>query len=196
MNKKILIGSIIALCILVGVSFTSVVGYRSVASDVKASPLFNIRSSRAIDEESEDLSCDYLGSGNSINLLIPERDDKIELIQKAIESIRKMDDKTFKRFVEIVVYHRNIDITLLKLLRSEPIKPVDYRIFQDFDSTNKSETYAFTWCDTFICGNCISYENVECIILLLFIIIGTIYTIICEIILKIFPSIAYTGCSE
>jgi len=37
MKKKIIIGSIIAVAILIGVSFTSVVGYRIVASDVKAS---------------------------------------------------------------------------------------------------------------------------------------------------------------
>jgi len=73
MNKKILIGSIIAVTVLIGVSFTSVVGHRSVASDVKASPLFNIRSSRAIDEESEELSCAYVGKGNNINLLLPIR---------------------------------------------------------------------------------------------------------------------------
>jgi hypothetical protein len=42
MNKKILIDSIIAVEILVLVSFTSVVGYISVESDVKISPLFNI----------------------------------------------------------------------------------------------------------------------------------------------------------
>ena len=42
MNNKILSGSIIAVTVLIGVSFTSVVGYRSVASDVKVSPLFNM----------------------------------------------------------------------------------------------------------------------------------------------------------
>jgi len=50
MNKKILLGSILSVAILILVSFTSVLGYNSVDSDVKASPLFNIRSSRAIDE--------------------------------------------------------------------------------------------------------------------------------------------------
>jgi len=65
MNKKILIGSIIAVVILVLVSFTGVVGYQTTKSSTiaKASPLFTVRSSRAIDEESEDLSCDYIGKG-------------------------------------------------------------------------------------------------------------------------------------
>ena len=42
MNNKILIGSIASVVILILVSFTSVVGYNSVESDVKVSPLFNI----------------------------------------------------------------------------------------------------------------------------------------------------------
>ncbi len=57
MNKKILIGSIIAVAILILVSFTGVVGYQTTKSSTiaKASPLFTVRSSRAIDEESEDI---------------------------------------------------------------------------------------------------------------------------------------------
>ena len=105
MNKKILLGSIIAICILIGVSFTSVVGYRSVTSDVKASPLFNIRSSRAIDEENEDLSSEYVGKGEEINLLIPNRDNDSEIIQTIIGNIRIMDDETFNRFINFVIYN-------------------------------------------------------------------------------------------
>ena len=92
MNKKILIGSIIATAILIGVSFTSVIGYRSVDSCIRASPLFNIRSPRAIYEESEDLSCEYVRKGDGINLLIPDRQ---LLFQTVFNRISKMDDKTY-----------------------------------------------------------------------------------------------------
>ena len=53
MDKKILIGSIIAVAILVLVSFTGVVGYQTTKSSTidVASPLFTVRSSRAIDKE-------------------------------------------------------------------------------------------------------------------------------------------------
>ena len=51
MEKRILIGSIIAVVILILLSFTSAIGYRSIESDVKVSPLFNIRSSKAIGKE-------------------------------------------------------------------------------------------------------------------------------------------------
>jgi hypothetical protein len=103
MNKKILIGSVIVISILIGVSFTSVVGYRSVASDVNASPLFNVRSIRAIDEESEELSCDYVGEGELSKISIPKRDNKTIIIQGILDRISKMSDKTFNRFIDFVI---------------------------------------------------------------------------------------------
>jgi hypothetical protein len=101
--KKLLIGCIIAICILVGISFTSVVGYRSVASDVNASPLFNIRSSRAIDEECGELSCEFVGKGDTIDLIIPDKDEKTALIQEVIDRISKMDDITFNNFINFII---------------------------------------------------------------------------------------------
>jgi hypothetical protein len=103
MKKKILIGSIIAVTILVGVSFTSVVGYRSVESNVQASPLFTIRSSRAIDEESEDLSCKYVGKEKTSFITIPKRDNKDLLGQKIINNIKLMDDKSFEKFIDLII---------------------------------------------------------------------------------------------
>jgi hypothetical protein len=103
MNKKILLGSIIALCILIGVSITSVVGYRSIVSDVKVSPLFSIRTSRAIDEEREDLSCEYVGKGNDISINFPGSNSRNTQLQKVIEVINTMDDDTFNRFVNFLI---------------------------------------------------------------------------------------------
>jgi len=105
MNKKILIGSIIAVAVLIGVSFTSVVGYRSVASNVKVSPLFNIRSGRAIDEESEELSCEYVGKGDGINIHLSSILKRTEQIQKVIEIIDKIDDKTYNNLVTQIINH-------------------------------------------------------------------------------------------
>jgi hypothetical protein len=105
MNNKILIGSIIAVAVLIGVSFTSVVGYRSVESDIKVSPLFNIRSSRAIDEESEVLTCEYVGKGEEINIHLSSISKRTEQIQKVIKIIDKMDDKTFSNLVAQIINH-------------------------------------------------------------------------------------------
>ena len=104
MNKKILIGSILAVAVLIGVSFTSVVGYSSVKPDVKASPLFTVRTNRAIDEDSEDLTCDYVGKGEEINLVIPKRDDKSESVETLINLIKEMDDRTLRRLAFLITY--------------------------------------------------------------------------------------------
>ena len=102
MNKKILIGSIIAVAVLIGVSFTSAVGFQSVKSNVKASPLFTIRSKRAIDEESKDLICDYVGKGEEIAISIQKGDKRPVLIQRFIDRISEMDDKTFDKLVSLI----------------------------------------------------------------------------------------------
>jgi len=106
MNNKILIGSIIAVTVLIGVSFTSVVGYGSIESDIKASPLFNIRSNRATDEESKDLSCEYVGKGEKSILLIPKREGRTASFYKVkrfIDIIIKMDDKKFNWFKGFII---------------------------------------------------------------------------------------------
>jgi len=99
MEKKILIGSLVAVAILVLVSFTGVVGYQTTKSstNAKASPLFTIRSSRAIDEESKDIVCDYVGKGQQSLINIPNRDDKKVLLQKILVKIQDIDDKELKR---------------------------------------------------------------------------------------------------
>ncbi|UCF11827.1 MAG: hypothetical protein JSW06_07200 [Thermoplasmatales archaeon] len=93
MKKKILLGSIGAVVILVLVSFVGVVGYSNVESNVKASPLFNLRTNRKIGEESKDLTCKYVNK----DLTIPfPNNDKRALIKKIIELSNKGDDWTIE----------------------------------------------------------------------------------------------------
>ncbi|UCF12307.1 MAG: hypothetical protein JSW06_09740 [Thermoplasmatales archaeon] len=105
MNKKILIGSIGAVIILVLVSFTGVVGYQTTKSTTitRVSPLFKVRTNRAIGEESKEISCKYVGKGNT--LPFPERDDKTVVVQKVVDSIRKMDDEAFEKFIAYIINH-------------------------------------------------------------------------------------------
>ena len=116
MIKKILLGSIIAVIILVLVSFTGVVGYQTTKSSTiaKASPLFNVRTSRAIDEENKDLTCDYVGKGKEINILLPARNSKVELFDRFSNVIRAMDDKSFDRFVDLIKWMISKSIILKK----------------------------------------------------------------------------------
>lgn len=105
MNKNnIIIGSICVLAILILVSFTSVVGYQSTKNkNAKTSPLFNIRTGRAIDQENEDFMCDYIGKSEVMTIFFPPKNNTIMLFQKAIDSISKMDDLAFNRFVDKVI---------------------------------------------------------------------------------------------
>ncbi|UCF12212.1 MAG: hypothetical protein JSW06_09245 [Thermoplasmatales archaeon] len=109
MKKKILIGSIGAVIILVLVSFTGVVGYQTTKSSTiaKASPLFKVRTNRAIGEESKELTCDYFGKGST--LPFPERNKKVIIVQRVIDRIRLMDDKTFERFISNIINHAQMN---------------------------------------------------------------------------------------
>jgi hypothetical protein len=128
MNNKILIGSIIAVAILISVSFTSVVGYSSIESDVKISPLFNIRSSRAIDRDGKGFKTDYVGKGEESVLSIPKRDDKVVLFQKIISRISQMDDEELDEFSKI------INSLIQNEIVNRDDRNIDYKYPKDFTS--------------------------------------------------------------
>ena len=103
MGKKIVIVSIIAVVILTLVSFSSVVGYSSVESDSKiASPLFGIRANRAINKEQDAVKSNYIGKGEKITIPFTYKNDNVNLMYRVIDSISKMNDRTFERFLDLV----------------------------------------------------------------------------------------------
>ena len=105
MNKYPLIGiSICAVVLLVLGSLSNVVGYQSAQSyGVNESPLFSLRTQKANNQLKSVISSQYLGKGKDALLQFPIRDNKTELLKKAIEIISKMDDKTFERFTELCI---------------------------------------------------------------------------------------------
>jgi len=135
MNKKILIGSIIAVAILVLVSFTGVVGYQTTKSSTiaKASPLFTVRSSRAIDEESKDLSCDYLGKDKGRVIFFPNGDNRQVLFQNIINQISMIDDKRFNNFVKLFINHLH---NKYKLSDADIVKTLEF-LYQLRDGEKK-----------------------------------------------------------
>ena len=95
MNKKIVIGSVMAVILLILVSFTNVVGFKNYESNSKInSPLFGIRTKKAIDEERIDLTCDYLDKGKESDIHLPDRDSNSYYIRKIIKKISNMNDKS------------------------------------------------------------------------------------------------------
>ena len=160
MNKKILFGSIIAVVILVLVSFTGVVGYQTTKSTIaRASPLFSLRSQRAIDEESKDLTCDYVGKGKEVTIPLPKRGDRTESLQKFIDIIGKMDDKTFNIFVRLVI-NRIISENYAEEEKIPELKHALYQLkdnsvvlkFEYEDNENSVTMSPLTGCSTCKCS--------------------------------------------
>ena len=162
MNKKILIGSIIAVVILVLVSFTGVVGYQTTKSSTiaRASPLFSVRSTRAIDRDSKDLTCDYVGKGEESILSIPKRDDITALFYKFVDMISEMDDETSEKLITFLINYaqknkRLNDKNPNKIRETLYLLRDDNKSIPIFD-TNIKRTYYFTWCEP-ICD--FTYDN-------------------------------------
>jgi len=105
MNKNPLIGvSILAVILLVLGSLSNVVGYQSIqSSDVNDSPLFSVRTQRATNHQQNTFTLQYLGKGTGNILQFPIRDNKTELVIKAIKYINEMDEETFTRFTVLCI---------------------------------------------------------------------------------------------
>jgi len=111
------------------VSFTNVIGVQSTTSDsLNESPLFSIRTKRAINQEKiEPFIFNYLGKKEGIKLQFPLRDNRALMIQKTIDVIKKMDEKEFIRFQNLIIAHpyddKNMNTTnlifILKQIRSK-----------------------------------------------------------------------------
>jgi len=71
-NKRILVGSIIAVVIFILMSFTSVVGFEKVESDSKImSPLFGVRTNRAVNKDIPIIRGTFIGKGKEISISLP-----------------------------------------------------------------------------------------------------------------------------
>ncbi|UCF12886.1 MAG: hypothetical protein JSW06_01180 [Thermoplasmatales archaeon] len=105
MNKKILIASIVASVVLIGVSFTSVVGFNSDKSTSAInSPLFGIRSQRATNRLAKRVvTSDYIGKRKTITISFPTKNSTLLLFQRVIDGISKMNDKIFAKFLDITI---------------------------------------------------------------------------------------------
>ncbi len=133
MDKKPLIGvSLCAVVLLVLGPLSNVVGHPSVKpTTVSDSPLFKTRTQRATNQKQNIVISKYLGMGKEKLLYFPIRDNKIEQLEKVIDIISKMGDKTFAQFIELCIQKARQNNTLheisnyqivqvLHLLKTEP----------------------------------------------------------------------------
>jgi hypothetical protein len=152
-DKKPLIGvSICAVVLLVLGSLSNVVGYQSVKSTaVNDSPLFSVRTKRAINQVGGDtLTFNYLGKGQ-YSMPFPVIDNRTELIQKVIDRIKTMDDDTFNRFIDYAVNQINHKDNLKDINVKEFIKELrqlrksteNIRVYKDKNDDNRTYLYNF-----------------------------------------------------
>jgi len=116
MKMKILFGGIGAVALLVLVSFTNVVNVQSTRSDsITDSPLYSIRTQKAINKESKTiLTLNYLGKGfNELSFSL--RDNRTTLIRRAIEIIEKMDEKSISTFITMNIGNQRKIISNLEI---------------------------------------------------------------------------------
>jgi len=90
MNRKIFIGCIGSVILLILLSYTSVVGSQTAQTNNKfmpSSPLFNTRSIRSINKEAPEIKSNYLGKGNYLNLFPLKKSLDEDMFNKAMEII-------------------------------------------------------------------------------------------------------------
>ncbi|UCF12044.1 MAG: hypothetical protein JSW06_08380 [Thermoplasmatales archaeon] len=192
MNKKILIGSIIAVVILILVSFTSAVGFHSVKSTSAINtPLFGIRIRRAIGQEQQDITTDYLGHGAETNIHLSSRMKKAEQVQKVIDTIRNMDDRAFSKFVSRIILNLKYQTKMTDKEISDVLKALHYikgnpKEMKYFDRNDISLTFIITCAETFKYLTC--WESPLCLI-------KTIYWLFEFIFIWIVATFMITGCN-
>jgi hypothetical protein len=162
MDKRILIlGSILTIVILIGVSFSSVVGYSNNTSYSIESPLYNVRSNRAI-ENGEDLTiCNFVGKGKGLTIPISEWDNSITLKQQILDKIKGMDRKSQNKLNKLVV-------SIINNLKVKPGINIEH-ILDIYNNENLSASS--------------TYENSQCLLIR---IIYAILTILGSIVAGIF----------
>ncbi len=125
-NKSFILGSCLAVVVLVLASLSPAVGFRTVKSSfVKDSPLFNVRTKRAIGEEQEGLAADYIGKGKENGIFFPIRDKNSFQIYRIIQRMSQMNDGT-RWFTTLQLNREYLD----KLITNEELHKILNRLPQ------------------------------------------------------------------
>ena len=199
-KKRVTIGcSIIAIVLLILGSLTNVVGYQSVKSTINDSPLFNVRTQRATNQQQNSITSQFLGMSNGNLLRFPSRDNRTEQLKKTIDIISKMGDKTFAHFTELCIRKARQDnilqdisdyqiVQALLLLKTNPKAILSNFINKDNHPVTSSEW--FSLCQQIFWFDCIAGN-------ILFLIFATVFFVCFIIALLISGPTSFTcisGC--
>ena len=170
MDKKILVAvCILAVAILMGVSFTSVVGYSGTNSkSVRASPLFNLRTNRAIENSEDVTTCDFIGKGRQSTIAIPTINTKIA---KVIEGLRGMNDDLFSKFISQFIKYAKNDIKIENTDINEIVEAL-YQVREKPEILNYENVFTTKPLE------CIFWGSLFLILLPLFVVLWIIYLLL------------------
>ncbi len=149
MKKNILIGgSFVAVILIVLASFTSVVGYSSLDknSNYINSPLFTIRTQKAIDNNRAQITSQYIGKDRELFISIPLRDVDSFFSFRVINRISKFNDDQINRLKQIIINKLHSDERFedidnnqiyesLQYIRNHPNEVKQYIVKSDSDSS-------------------------------------------------------------
>jgi hypothetical protein len=116
-KKKIIIGSIGAVVLILLTSFTVVIGKQANSETITNSPLFAIRIQKTINGEQKQITSYYLGKGKESKLSIFNRDIRIESLQKIIERISKMSDAQLAELAGVIGSNKMVNENRQQILR-------------------------------------------------------------------------------
>ena len=161
-KKPLIVVSLCAVVLLVLGSLSNVVGYQSVKSTVSDSPLFTTRAQRAINQQQNILTSQYLGMEKGNLLQFPIKDNKTEQLKKVVDFISKMGDKTFAHLIELYIQKARQDNTLqclsdyqivqaLLLLKTNPKAILNIFTNKDNHPVTSSEWFSLCQWGPFYC---------------------------------------------
>jgi hypothetical protein len=116
-EKKIIIGSIGATLLILLTSYTMVIGQQAINKTTENSPLFAIRIQKSINGDKKSVSSYYLGKGKDCKISLINRDTKIELFQKIIEKISKMNDAQLTELAFLIYSNKIVKENTQQILR-------------------------------------------------------------------------------
>jgi hypothetical protein len=181
-KKKIIIGSFGAAVLILLTSFTMVIGKQTNNETNANSPLFAIRIQNTINGEQKSVTSYYLGKGKECKISVINRDTKIDLLQKIIEKISKMNDAQLAELAFLIYSNKIVKENTQQILRVlYQLKNNPTEIKKQLSSIPNDCSHITKGCPptTFpVCIPTIDYWVLGCALFLVYVILINVYDFI------------------
>ena len=153
-DKKIILGSIIAVVLITLTSITPVLGLQTnKTSSSVASPLFSIRTERAIRRESQNaLTSNYIGKESRVRIPLTFH-TRATISRNIIQRIKEIDDKTFDKLLAYITQETH---------NSDDLPPeILQAVYIIREETEKAMQQEYTKLDTVLCET-LNCQTIRC----------------------------------